>query len=674
MSDFSIPGVSSKYNSGEAIQKLMEAERIPLARMEQDRQEYQEQKSAWLRLNRQIGTVRDSAGQLFGFQNPFNNKIATSSDQSVLTATAQRSALEEQVSVAVKQIATADRFSSRSLPRDFKAGAGVYRFRVGEEEIRFTFRGGSLKELAEAINTRAGKLLKATVIADTQSTQVLVVESRKTGAHNQLSFHDEAAAFGEQAGMLERSFEASRSLSLAPSSLEAWQKPLDTAATTVSDGVLTLNPGSELKLPIRPPHALNDNMVLSMQVRVRRIPEEAYAAPQPPPGPEVPSAGGIELQGIQVENAPSRALLPDWEPPEPPKRVDDLQVLFAQGGGATVPLPEVRDSEEFYTLEVPAGQLPQALDALALRNRNTHRIIDVRDVRIYDVTARGEHKAVNPLSSAQDAVVVLDGIEVTRDTNQIDDLLPGVELSLHAASERPVELTVAKDLEAVKDALFNFVGNYNKLLMEIDILTRQDQGIVENAVFLSDEEREQAQEDLGLLQGNVTLMQLKSRLQRIMMDPYTTEGGRELTLLAQIGISTSGGQFQTSGSIDRTLLRGYLQIDEAVLEGALNQNPDWVRQLFGFDRDKDLVVDSGVAFQVDSYLKPYVGTAGVVSGRVSAIDRSLANKDREIAAYNEHLLDYERELRRKFGVMEGALDTLEKSSQAIENLNRQTER
>jgi flagellar hook-associated protein 2 len=268
----------------------------------------------------------------------------------------------------------------------------------------------------------------------------------------------------------------------------------------------------------------------------------------------------------------------------------------------------------------------------------------------------------------------MDGIEVRRETNEIDDLLPGVRMSLHGAGEGPVDLQIAKDLEAVKDALYNFVGNYNKLLMEIDILTRQDQAVVEQAVFLEEADRDRARENLGLLQGNVTLMQLKSRLQRMMMDPYPTEGGSMMTLLAQIGISTSGGRFQTSGSIDRTLLRGYLQIDEAQLEAALNENPDWVRQLFGYDRDRDLVVDSGVAFQMETYLKSYVETGGVVSGRVSAIDNSITRKNREIESYNQHLIDYERELRRKFGVMEGALDSLEKSSRAIDNLNRQSER
>ena len=674
MSDFSIPGVSSKYNTGEAIQKLLEAERVPLARLEREREAFHNQKSAWLRLNQQMVTLRESAGQLFGFQNPFNDKIASSSDRSVLTATAQRTAVEEEVSVTVRQLAAADRFTSRSLPRDFRAPAGVYRFQVGDEEVRFTFRGGGLRELAEAINSRAGNLLKASVVNDTQNTQVMAIESRRTGASNPLSFHDEAAAFGEQAGILERSIEASRSVSLAPGSVEAWQQPLDTTGFAISQGVLTLNPGSELRIPLRPSHTMNENMVLSMQVRVRRLPEEAYRAPESPPGPDIPSVGGIELRGIGVESAPSRTVLPDWEPPVPPERVDDLQVLFVESAGRALGLPALRDSEEFYTVQVPANELPRTLDALALRNRNTHRVIEIRDIRVYDVTARGDYRAVNPLSSARDAVVIMDGIEVTRETNEIDDLLPGVGLSLLKAAEQSVELKIARDLEAVKDALFGFVGNYNKLLMEIDILTRQDEAVVDSALYLSDEERQRARENLGLLKGNVTLMQLKSRLQRMLMDPYPTEGGPELSLLAQIGISTSGGHFQSSGSIDRTLLRGYLQVEESRLEEALNRTPDWVRQLFGFDRDKDLVVDSGVAFQVDAYLRSYVASGGIVSGRLSTIDTSVARKSREIDAYNQHLISYERELRRKFGVMEGALDTLEKSSQTIENLNRQTER
>ena len=663
---FSIPGVSSKYDSGDTIEKLVEAESIPLARMEQEKQTYRNQKRAWLSLNQRMTAVRKTAGNLYGFQNPFNNRIASSSDKSILTATADRTAMEDEVSIQVKIVAGADRFVSKSLPKDYKAPAGTYRFRVGEEEIRINFRGGTLKELADAINGKAGDFLEASVVSDSKTTQVFLIESKKTGARNSLILYDQAAAFAEEAGIIERSLEASRSIQLSRHSVEG-------SEIRVSDETLTLNPVSEAKIPLRPPHTMKANMVLSLEVRVQRLPEEAYQEPTPPPGPAIPSVGGIDFEGIGVESARSRTVLPAWEPPEPPERVDDLKILFVQEGDSVTALPPLQDSEQFVPLQFEASQLPPRIDSLIARNRNTHRIVEIRNIRIYDKTARGDYRAVNPLSSAEDAVIVMNGIEITRESNEIDDLLPGVNITLHGSGDQPDYLSVSRDLESIKEGLFNFIGYYNQLLMHIDILTRQDEGALEAAVFLDDDEKEQAEEDLGLFRGNTTLMQLKSRLQRIMMDPHPTDGGRALRLLAQIGISTSGGRFQTSGLVDRTRLRGYLQIDEDKLEESVNRMGDWIKQLFGYDSDNDLAIDSGAAYQIDKYLKAYVEVGGIVSSRMAVLDNSIARKDREIERYNEHLEDYEAALRIKFGAMEGALNNLEKSSQAIENLNRRND-
>ncbi len=665
--------MSSKYDAEDTIKKLVEAERIPLKRLEQEQEAFRQQKSAWLRLAQQVGTVRDAARQLFGFQNPFDNKLASSSDESVLTATAARTAIEQESSIRVKRIATADRFVSKPLPRDFKAPAGNYTFRVGAQELRLSFRGGSLKELADLINTRGSGLLKAAVLSDSGSTQVLLIESLKTGAKNTLTFQDQAAAFAEAAGMIEKSLEASRTVQLAPATVEAWGKPIKPEEVRIADGTVRLNPGGEARLPLRPAQVMKPNLVLSLEVRVQRLPDEGYTAPSPPPGPQLPEVGGIELQGIRVQSAPSLTVLPEWEAPEPPKRVDDLQILFAEQKGSLLPLPPLQDSEEFVTLTYEASQLPGEIDALALRNRNTHRVVELRSVRIYDTTARGEYRAVKPLSTAADALIELDGVEITRDTNQIDDLIPWVKLTLRGSSDIPVKLSVTKDVESIKDALFSFIGYYNQLLIRVDVLTRQDEAVLEQAAYLKDEEREQARKELGLLQGNVTLMQLKSALQRIMMNPYPTDGGQAMSLLAQAGISTNATGYQTSGVVDRTRLRGYLQIDEARLEEAVGRSGAWVKQLFGNDTDKDLAVDSGAAFQTEAALRSYVDTGGIIPNRVAALDGSISRKAREIDAFNQHLIDYERELRRKFGVMEGALDSLEKSSQALENLNRRTE-
>jgi flagellar hook-associated protein 2 len=663
MSDLSIPGVTSKYNTEKSIQALVETERIRLKRLEAERQTLQDQRGSWLALNQRMSSVREGARELYGFQNPFNNKIADSSDQSILTAIAGRTAQEDQVEVRVKQIAAADRFLSRSLPRDQKAPAGLYRFTVGSEEVKVNFRGGTLKELAAAINARGGKLLAASVVEDTPKTQVLVIESKKTGAANPLGLHDQAAAFAVQIGLLERSPTAGRALTLSPQAASAGQ------GAAIADGLLTLPPGAEARLPVQPGITLSGSMVLSMEVKVSLLPEETAGKPTAPQGPDIPGAGGIEFQGIRVESARSRTLLPSWEPPPPAARVDDPGVLFAEAAGRSVALPAVKDSTEFYTVEVGPEELPGELSALVFRNRNTNRVVEVRGVRVYDKAARGDFRPARPLSTAGDAVLEMDGVEVTRPENTLSDLLPGVTLNLHSAGDKPVTLNVHKDLESIKNSLIRFFGSYNDLLTRVDILTRKDESVIRDAGFLSDQEREQAAKELGLFTGNTTLMQLKSRLQRIMMDPYPTDGGREMSLLAQMGITTSAGAFQ-AGALNKSLLRGYLQIDETRLEQAINRNPEWVRQLFGYDRDKDLVVDSGAAFATDGYLKSYVDTGGIVSGRVGALADSISRKNREIEAYNKHLVEYEEQLRRKFGIMEGALDNLEQSSRAIENLNR----
>ena len=155
-----------------------------------------------------------------------------------------------------------------------------------------------------------------------------------------------------------------------------------------------------------------------------------------------------------------------------------------------------------------------------------------------------------------------------------------------------------------------------------------------------------------------------------MMNPYPTAKGRELALLAQIGIATDV-RAPGSATIDKTRLRGYLEVDEASLTSAIEKFPDAVKELFGNDTDGDLVVNAGAAYTLENLLRPYVATGGLVPQRVTTLDRSIAAKGREITAYNRHLDDYLAQLKKKYGQMEGALGTLEKNSQTIQNFNKQ---
>jgi flagellar hook-associated protein 2 len=282
-----------------------------------------------------------------------------------------------------------------------------------------------------------------------------------------------------------------------------------------------------------------------------------------------------------------------------------------------------------------------------------------------DPTQRGDYVPANAISEAGDAVLTLNGVEVSRPANIIDDVVPGVTLTLKAPSKAPVELSVHRDAEGIKTTVLSLVGAYNRIITDVDVLTRKDAAVIDQAGYLTDEERKKATERLGLLTGETMLGNLKSSMQQLMMNPYPTSRQRDLALLAQVGIATD---LRRPGSgLDKTRLRGYLEVDEAKLEAAIAATPDAVRELFGNDTDGDLVVNAGVAFSLDALLRPYVQTGGIVANRIAGTDTLISRANREISDYQKHLASYEAELKRKYGLMEGALSEMEKNSQTLRN-------
>jgi flagellar hook-associated protein 2 len=670
MSDLSIPGVTDKYNTQKIIDALMAVKKEPLTRMQKELELERQKKGAWQDAIRMLSVVRDTSRLLFGFQNAFNDRIAASSDEKTLVATATRQAIEETKQILVKQVAAADRFLSQSLPRDFIVDAGQYTFRLGEKEVSFAWKGGSLKAFVEAVNAKGGALLSASLVNDTASTQVLLLEGKLAGSANRLSLLDKAAELGVKAGMLQRSQTGSRAVALNANGFAAWTRPITPEGAAVKGGTLTVSPGAELKIPITPSIALNPNIVLELSVKVEKLPEQQPEESKPPPGPTVPGTGGIDFKGIHVESDPSRTPLPEWQPPKPPEKITDLQALFIEGGGKVVALPAIPDSTEFQKIQVPIGELSSTLDAIDLRNRNTYRNVVVKDISVFDKTQRGDYVPAKALSQAGDALIAMDGIEVNRGTNTIDDLIPGVTITLKTPGSAPVTLTVRHDVEGIKKQIESLLGSYNQVITDIDVLTRRDPSIIENATYLTEDERKKARDNLGLLFGDLSLQQLKNSMQSLMMNPYPTSLGRDMSLMAQIGISTDT-RAPGSAGIDKTRLRGYLEIDEPKLTSSIDQHAEAVKQLFGNDTTGDLVVDAGVAYSLDALLRPYIQTGGILPQRMTTLDQQMAASNRNITDYKVKLDDYQALLKKKYGQMGGALDSLKQNSQSIQNFNRQ---
>lgn len=652
MSDYSIPGVESKFNTPKIIENLMEAERIPLKKMEADKEELVSLKSTWLDIRQTLQRLNTSTKRLYGFENPFNEKSVVSSNDSILTAETEKNALDENISFKVEKLASADRMISDETDKDYKLSKGVYSFQIGDEEISLKYRGGTLSDFVKKLNKKKPDLLRATVVKNTSKTQVFLIESLKTGKENRLEFKEDSVEMGLELGLIKPNPGASKDLTL--SSLSSYTgdfSPLDKGYTVAPESSVTVDLNENV----------NKNDTISVQVRISRVPKEEIKAPE-----KSWSVPGASLQGVSVKSAAGEVPVNDApkEPEAPEKPL--LNLLSVTSGGEILDFPPLKESDEVQTLSLKLNDSGE-LTSLTLNNPNKEFKAELIALKHSTGDTDQKYIAVNPISTASDARLEMNGMEITRETNDIDDLVEGVTLHLHDESDENVSLKVDFDTEVAKEAIYQFVDDYNNLVRKILILTKEDDAILNEIDFNDEKARERAEEIQGTLRGDRSLNSIKQTLARIVMSAYPTDEEDGYSLLASIGISTNATG--TSGTINKSKLRGYLELDVDKLDNALKNNIQSVKDLFGQDTTGDLIINTGIAKEIDQFLIPYTRTGGTIAIKLSMLDNNIKRADKEIDNYNDHLVRYEENIRRKYGNMEAVLNSLESSTKAIENLN-----
>jgi len=653
MSDVYIPGIKSRFNSEKIIEDLMKIERLPRDRAVSTIERLETERGYWQDVGRRTNSLRDSARQLFSFQNPFSDRIVRSGDESIITGSAIRDATEQERSFTVKQVAQADRFLSSPLEDNFRVESGTYTFTVGTDEISFDFRGGTLKEFSDALNRRGRDKLQSSLVTVKPGTRSLLIESRVTGAENKLVFSGAALQLGEATGMTGRVNDSRRDF---------------------LDDVLNIKAGTASQVPINFEVPSSGNWFLKFEVSTEIKTSEPISIPRPPPGPTIPQAGSISYGGIVIQSDTSSVNLPTWTPPEPPKRIDNMAVLsLTFSDGSKIDLPPISDSTGFNGYEYSLASIGRGRNIVSMdiNNDNTHRDLSIQNVQVFDPDSLGGIRPLNAVSTAQDAIVAMEGIEIHRSDNEIKDLVPGVTITVRGASDRPVRLVVEPDREGIKDALFSFVGNYNRLMSEINVLTRNDDRIIDELSYLSKEEVEEYSKKLGTFSGDSTLMQMRNSLMRIITTPYPTSEEKELALLTQIGIGSDVRRSGASGGYDASRLRGYLEIDEKILDAAIISKLPAIKQLFASDTTGDLLPDTGIAFSIDAFTKPYTETGGLISMKTGTMNSRIDQEKRRIDTLDRQLASKEANLKKQYGQMEGAYNRMEQMSTSLDRFQQQ---
>ncbi len=229
-----------------------------------------------------------------------------------------------------------------------------------------------------------------------------------------------------------------------------------------------------------------------------------------------------------------------------------------------------------------------------------------------------------------DAKFTLNGIEITKDTNTVTDVLKDVTINLLSTQEAgssPETLSIKHDGEGIKSEIEEFIKDYNGVIEYLNEKTSID------TVTYS----------RGALAGNFRYSKLKMNLRSAMSNPVSTAGDGAPKSLTNIGIK-----------IDRT---GTLKIDDSdKLQEYINNGNSDIADLFGSE--------NGIATRANELLSNYVKTGGFVDDDKKTLSRKITNIDKRISNYEDRLRIRETTLRRQYVDLQRLLNRLN-SQQAL---------
>ena len=683
MAGLNIPGVTDQYNTNDTVEKLMKIERIPLTREQNQLESLKTEKNAWRDINTKLSSLRDNTKTLYSFENPFNSKLTSSTEEYAITAEANRSASLQSFKVDVIQAASSDRFLTDELENDFKVPVGTYTYKVGEKQITFNWKGGTLKDFSNAINKRGNNIIKSSIIGASAGNKSLLIEAVPTGKGNRLIFEDDAKTFAFDSGMVDKiksqtqTFASSQTEILPVNKIEydepVYMPPLSLTNTKYDEEKQTATVEPRGAYQVKVPEKILRDTDLHLQFKITQketediTPEINKTLIQP----ELPDAGTAEYGGIIISNnlSDTNLNLPP-EPPAPLEPVKTNSILYAvmeDGSEKEIPYTPAED-EKAAQIDVKLSEYP-GLKAIAVRNLNTGTSYEISSFTALDPVKDLGYGPKHPVSTADDAIIKYEGITITRSSNKIDDVVPEITLNIHDKTEKTATIAVKPDTEASKAAIIEFVGKYNQAVAELNILSQNKQEIIDELDYLSPEEKEAEQKKLGLFQSDFSLTNIKSNMSSTLAARYLFSDTAEITMLSQLGIATNAGGY--SGGYSQSKLRGYLEIDEKKLDDAISNHLDDIKMLFGYDSDGDLIVDTGIAYKLDKQISAYTQTGGILAMKTSSLDSKIKSSESKISKLENQMAKKEAELRNKYSQMEGSLNSLEAQQNTISNFTKQ---
>ena len=217
--------------------------------------------------------------------------------------------------------------------------------------------------------------------------------------------------------------------------------------------------------------------------------------------------------------------------------------------------------------------------------------------------------------TAADADFTIDGLQITRSTNSVSDIINGATLTLMKANSSAT-VTISADNDAIKEQIEAFVTAYNDVMSFISSNSTYDTESEEGGIFV----------------GEGTTRTIQSNLRNMVSSSVSGLSG-SLSILAEIGITTN---YKT----------GNLDINSTTLDTKLGTNMDDIADLF-----KDNT--NGIAVKLSYYISNISSTIdGSIELRKDGLAAIIASISDTIKNMEYRLEKTEDDMVRKFTALE----------------------
>ncbi|EMS83867.1 flagellar filament capping protein FliD [Leptospira noguchii] len=616
MPAFTIPGLSSGQDTNLIVKKLVELEAKPIRRLEQQNSFNKAQSKAWSDLKTVTTDLQEKTRALISFTAPFAMKSIVSEPEGIISGDASRSASSGKRRIEIKELATSHQISGEKTDVNKQIPAGKFKIFSGDSEKEIEFSGGTIRDLASSIKISAAGLVNTGLVKVDGDNYVLTLTATSSGKDRKLKFEDSNGV-------------------LQAANLVGATEPAD--------------PSKELNFF---PEA---DQIQVFQPEKYGIPSDSKPVFKEENGKkwmEIASVGSFQFGIPTTEFKKNTKIELTTSTEFAPEDKLELGILYKENDKEKMIFETASKENGKVILNLKNFPSGQKVHKILLANSSGKTII----LDSFHIIIQGEFKGAKPskeITEAKDAVFLVDGIEVNRPKNEgLTDVLDGVSLNLHKKTEGPVNIDIKTDSDRGIEMIKEFVAAYNTVLK----FSKESTAVDKNATVQDGKEEGaeigqsfwEGKTKTGLLSGEHTVIRLIAGMKTVASSSYPVSGENPVRMLSDIGINTG-----KVGSKWADIQDGFLILDEDKLRSKLAENPDSVRNLFAIDTNLDARMDTGVGVDLLEHIKPYTQYAGgLVSGKIKMLEEQVADNNKKIKEFENHLVSYEKKLKSKFLYME----------------------